>query len=239
MKFDPEIHHRRSVRLAGYDYAQSGAYYVTVCAHDRGCLFGEVVTGEMKMNDFGKTVFEEWHKTSKMRPRIRLDAFMVMPNHVHGILVIDDGSTWQPKESFDRPARGRGTLHVPPLSPIPMQHFPADRQIEQLMPDSIPAITSDRGTCNVPLRHDNAVPRVEQFGRSTSDSIPTIVRLFKSAATAHINQTRNRPGLPVWQRNYYEHIIRDEVEWSISHEYIETNPARWAEDRENPNAKPK
>jgi len=234
MRFDPEKHHRRSLRLAGYDYSRAGAYYVTVCARDRQCLFGEVIAGEMKMNEFGQMVFEEWFKTGEMRPHIQLDAFVVMPNHIHGILVLDDGGTLQLDRSFDRPTPRRGTLHVPPLHvpPLPyapVQPTPTGEQSEQPTPNMIPTIISDGGTWQ-------RAPTVEQFGRPTPDSIPTIVRLFKSATTACINRARNQPRLPVWQRNYYEHIIRDEAEWASIREYIETNPARWSEDRENPNA---
>jgi len=184
------------------------------------------------MNACGQIVVEEWFRTGEMRPRIQLDSFVVMPNHIHGILVFDRRGTLQPGEPFDRPTSGRGTLHVPPLHvpPLPrtpVQPTPTGKQFEQPTPNSMPTIAPGGGTWQ-------RAPTGEQFGRPTPDSIPTIVRLFKSATTARINRARHQPRLPVWQRNYYEHVIRDEAEWASIREYIEANPACWAEDRENP-----
>ncbi len=87
--FEPEAG-RRSIRLKGYDYAQPGAYFITICARGRECLFGEVVDGEMRLNRFGEIVREEWLKTAVMRPGIEIDEFAVMPNHIHGIVIIHE-----------------------------------------------------------------------------------------------------------------------------------------------------
>ncbi len=88
MKYNPEIHHRRSIRLQGYDYSQAGAYFATICTQNQECLFGEVVDGEMWLNDAGQIVTEEWVKTAEIRDEIEIDCYVVMPNHFHGILVI-------------------------------------------------------------------------------------------------------------------------------------------------------
>jgi len=90
MKYDPEKHHRRSTRLNGYDYAQPGAYFVTVCTRGRACLFGHVVNGELHLNDAGEIAREQWLHTAQMRPNVELDAFTIMPNHLHGIVVIHE-----------------------------------------------------------------------------------------------------------------------------------------------------
>jgi putative transposase len=90
MKYDPNIHHRRSIRLPGYDYSQSGAYFVTICAYQRQCLFGDVVDGQMVLNQYGAIVADEWQKSSVIRREIELDAWMVMPNHFHGIVIIQN-----------------------------------------------------------------------------------------------------------------------------------------------------
>ena len=90
MKYDPKMHHRRSIRLPGYDYASPGSYFVTVCTHQRKLLFGEVIAGQMHRNALGDIVHAEWYATERVRPEIRLDAFVVMPNHLHGILEIID-----------------------------------------------------------------------------------------------------------------------------------------------------
>jgi REP element-mobilizing transposase RayT len=153
VKYDRQEHHRRSIRLKGYDYSQAGAYFVTVCTQGRACLFGQIVNGRMWMNNAGKIVRDEWLRTAAIRPNVELHAFVVMPNHFHGIIVLHPD--------------GRGTLQ--------------------------------------------RAPTLEQFGKPTSNTIPTIVRLFKSASTRRINEMRNTPGTPVWQRNYYEHVIRNDV----------------------------
>jgi len=90
MPYDPDRHHRRSVRLKGYDYTQAGAYFVTLCTWQRECLFGEIVGGEMQLNDYGRVLEEEWLHTAVVRPNVDLDAFVIMPNHMHGIIVICD-----------------------------------------------------------------------------------------------------------------------------------------------------
>ncbi|HOK89274.1 MAG TPA: transposase, partial [Candidatus Hydrogenedentes bacterium] len=87
MKYNPDLHHRRSIRLQGYDYTQPGAYFITICTANRKCLFGEVVDCQMRLNETGRIVRDEWLQTAALRPGVVLDAFVVMPNHVHGIIV--------------------------------------------------------------------------------------------------------------------------------------------------------
>ncbi len=182
MRYDPQNHHRRSIRLKGYDYTQPGAYFITICTKDRAHLFGEVVNGEMRLNDAGRIVWEEWFKTATLRPYVQLneDEFVVMPNHIHGIIwIVDDvGATRRVA-----PTRVAPTMDAP--------HGPK------------------------------------------SGSIGAIIGQFKSVTTKRINDLRGTPGVPVWQRNYYEHIIRNEEALERIRTYIQTNPLRWAFDREN------
>jgi hypothetical protein len=91
MKYNPEIHDRRSIRLKGYDYSQAGAYFITICTQNRACLFGDVVDGEMRLTNAGLVVADEWAKTAVIRDEIELDEWVVMPNHFHGILVVANG----------------------------------------------------------------------------------------------------------------------------------------------------
>jgi len=170
--------HRCSMRLPYYDYSQAGAYFVTVCAHKRRCLFGAVINGEMQMNRCGKVVEEEWYRSAKMRREIELDAFCVMPNHVHGIVVIAKS-----------PVGAQG------LAPRQHGHAPLQRKVR---------------------------------------SLSTLIAGFKAAATTRINELRGTPRTPVWQRNYYEHVIRNEDDLSEIREYIESNALKWDLDRENP-----
>ena len=201
MTAQPRPKHRRSLRLSGYDYSRAGAYFVTICVQDRMCLFGEIVDGVMRLNEAGTIVRDEWLRTTIIRPNVELDAFVVMPNHLHGIIVLHDNR--------------RGTLQrAPTIQDDPALHH---------------APTPQRP------------PTVERFGKPTSNSIPTIVRLFKSVTTKRINHLRGTPGRgtsprapTVWQRNYYEHIIRNEHSLNRIRQYITDNPLQWELDRENP-----
>mgnify|MGYP000913469741 FL=1 len=165
MKYDPKKHHRRSIRLKGYDYSQSGACFVTICTQNRVCLFGDIVDGEMRLNDAGKIVHGVWNDLPNHYPGMELDAFVVMPNHVHGIIVIV----------------GAGLKLAP-----------------------------------------------------TKRGLPEIIRGFKTFSSRRINELRGTPGIPVWQRNYYEHIVRNDESLYRIREYIINNPMQWEQDRENP-----
>jgi putative transposase len=200
MKFDPKIHHRRSIRLKGYNYSQAGAYFVTIVAWRREMLFGEIVDGEMVLNDFGKIVISAWFDLPNHYRHAELGAFVIMPNHVHGIILLNDnrrggspisGGTNLPDESHAG-KESSPTKQTRPYDPIKPRH-----------------------------------------------GLPEIVRAFKSFSARRINKLRHTEGIPVWQRNYYEHIIRDERETDRITQYIDSNPLRWADDDENPmNIKP-
>jgi putative transposase len=203
MQFNPFKHHRRSIRLRGYDYSSEGAYFVTICTHDRACLFGQVVEGEMVLNEIGKIAEQEWLNTPEKRPNVVLDEFIVMPNHVHGIIIIDNSV---------------GAYRNTPRQddPSPRQDDPSPRQ-----DDPSP-------------RQDGRTSESQAPFRSPSGTLGAIVRGFKSASTKQINIYRNTPGIPVWQRNYYEHIIRNADAHNRIRAYIVNNPRRWPQDEENP-----
>jgi putative transposase len=185
-KFDAKKHHRRSIRLPEYDYAQAGAYYLTIVAWHREFLFGEVVNGEMKLTKFGLVAEQQWEKLPGRFPNIELGAFVIMPNHMHGIIVITDGrGTAGKRNDYDGKSSRRA-------------------------------------------------PTREGFQKPVKGSIPTIVRSYKSAVAYRINLMRRTQGIPVWQRNYYEHIIRNEQDLQNKTNYIEANPMLWDEDDENP-----
>jgi REP element-mobilizing transposase RayT len=195
MKFDPKIHHRRSIRLKGYDYSQAGAYFVTIVAWQRECLFGEIVDGEMRLNRHGYIVRDAWFDLKKHYRHVELSAFVIMPNHVHGIIVLNDD--------------GRGGSFL---------------SGGRNLPDA-----SNAGRDNLPPNQTR--PYVKPKPRH---GLPEIVRAFKSFSARRINNFRKTDGIPVWQRNYYEHIIRNEREMDNITKYIETNPLRWNDDDENP-----
>ena len=184
MSYDPAKHHRRSIRLKGYDYAQPGWYFVTIVTHNRDCLLGEIVNGKMFLNDIGIIVRNEWIKTEEIRPEIRLDEYIIMPNHIHGIIVIVDDNRWH--------ATCRGDLPVAPTRPV--------------------------------------APTTIKPGPKPK-SIGSIMAGFKSAVTKRVNDYRGTPGQKFWQRNYYEHIIRNENELNRIRNYIINNPKNWDGDR--------
>ncbi len=179
-------HQRRSIRLKGYDYAQAGAYFITLCTQDRVSLFGEVVEGEMRLNDAGRTVEWTWQDLPNHLPQVTLDAFVVMPKHVHGIIIISD-----------------------------------DLGTDSLGMGIVGADIVGAGSEPAPAKRY---------------ALPEIVRQLKTFSARRINQLRLTHGTPVWQRNYYEHIIRNEESLHRIRQYIADNPAQWAFDRENPDA---
>jgi REP element-mobilizing transposase RayT len=179
MKYNPDIHHRRSIRLKGFDYSHAGAYFVTLCTQKRECLFGEIANGKVALSPYGQIVKEEWVRTAEIRKELIMDLFVVMPNHLHGIVFIHNNAY--------RPVGAHG---------------------------------------RAPLR-DNGSQRKPR-------SLGAFIAGFKSVVTKRINVMRKKPAVPVWQRNYYEHIIRNENELIRTSEYILNHPARWAEDENNP-----
>jgi REP element-mobilizing transposase RayT len=200
-------HQRRSIRLSDYDYTQEGAYFVTICTHQHVCLFGDVIDAEVMLSTLGCVVLEEWERTALSRPYVTLDEFVVMPNHVHGIIIIDYGVAKLPDVTKSRDVGA--TRRVAQPDPI----YVSDAQ------------PSPRATHRVaPTRPNGPVP----------GSIGAIVGQFKSISAKRINRIRETPGAPAWQRNFYEHVIRDEKSLNAIREYIQYNPARWAEDQENP-----
>ena len=183
-KYNPNIHHRRSIRLKGYNYAQAGFYFITICCQDRACLFGDVVDGEMKLNDSGKIANGCWMEIPDHFPNAVLHKHIVMPNHIHGIIELKSESV--------------GT-----------ENFPPHKNVAN---DTV-------GTNN----HSSL--------RSPSKTIGSIIRGFKIGVTKWMRQ--NTDVYDVWQRNYYEHIIRNEQSYQTITKYIINNPLKWAEDKFN------
>ncbi len=197
--YAPQRKNRRSIRLKGYDYSRAGAYFVSVCAHNRACLFGEIADlsafghaqagRQMVLNDAGRMVEFVWGKLPVRFDRLELDEFVVMPNHIHSIFVLCRRGEPCVRPMFDQPAK-QGEHKVRPYGTLP-----------------------------------NTVGR--------------IVQAFKSVTThEYINGVKQHgwPPFPgkLWQRNYYEHVIRNENELNRIREYIINNPKKWAFDRDNP-----
>ena len=204
-----------SIRLLGYDYSQPGAYFITIVTHNRQCSFGNIIDDEMMLNEFGVLVQNEWLKTGIIRPNINIDAFVVMPNHLHGIIIITDNDNGHSRYSRDSRDSRRDTL-----------------QRVSTITDTITDTDTDTIT-DTEMGTETDTGTIEQFGKPTKNSIPTIVRSFKSTTTKQINQMRQTPMQPLWQRNYFEHVIRDDNELTRIHQYIINNSKRWEEDNLN------
>ena len=155
--FDPNQHHRRSVRFAGYDYRNAGAYFVTICAHHKRPVFGRCENGVVQLHVYGQIVAEEWERTAQSREYCSLDEWIVMPNHFHAIILLTGNHGW------DAAASGE----------------------------------------------------VNGFSRPVTGSLSTVIGAFKSAVTRRVNAhraARDWPPVEVWQRGFYERIIRNEQE---------------------------
>jgi REP element-mobilizing transposase RayT len=209
MSFNPDILHRHSLRLRGYDYRTAGAYFVTLCAFQRECLFGGVVDGDVRLTLFGEIVREEWLKTLALRPDVDLDAYVVMPNHFHAVIFVRDNDD----AGVIRPA-------TEPGSPV---------GAHRCAPDS----TGGVGGADT-ARADTGRAHIGAPLRRQSGTLGSIVAGFKSAATKRINTLRDNPGCPVWQRNYYDRVVRSEEELANIRQYIVDNPAKWDLDENNP-----
>jgi putative transposase len=169
-------HNRRSIRLKGYDYSLPGAYFVTVLSLHQQTVFGVIKDGIFKPNINGNIVKECWYELDKHYYNINLDTFIVMPNHIHGIIFLED-------------------TNVPSSRNVGAGLRPALTKLQKL---------------------------------------PEIIRAFKSFSSRRINEHRNTPGTPVWQRNYYERVIRNEKEFNEIRQYIVDNVTNWGKDTENP-----
>ncbi|NEP14968.1 MAG: transposase [Symploca sp. SIO2C1] len=164
MIFDPNLRSRRSIHLPEYDYTQPGAYFITTCSWQRQCLFGDINHGQMKLSRYGETVKFNWFNLTRVYPYVNLDAFVLMPNHLHGIIVLTE----------------------------------------------------------------QAIATRKHHG------LPEVVRGLKTFSARRINQLRNNRGVPVWQRGYYEKVIRNEQSLQNIREYIINNPLGWEKDEMHP-----
>ena len=171
-RYDPRKHHRRSIRLPGHDYGSPGTYFVTICVQGRECLLGDVEDGQVLHSDLGRVVCTYWQRIPRHFTHVELGRWVVMPNHLRGIVTIVERS-----------------------EPSPLQGPP-------------------------------------------SGSLGAIVGNFKSVTTRRINRMRRTPGVRFWQRNYWEHIVRNEASLNRIRAYIVDNPARWMEDQLHPEAPP-
>jgi REP element-mobilizing transposase RayT len=216
MTYNPQKHHRRSIRLKGYDYSQAGLYFITICCQNRECLFGEIANGEMIMNEYGTVAYNEWLKTQEIRNNVELGEFIIMPNHFHAIIrLLGRGELHSPEMKNElHSSEMKNELHSPEMK---NELHSSEMKNELHSPEMKNVLHSpeNRGVFDTPLR-------------SPSQTIGAIVRGYKSSVTKQLGLLGFNKKL--WQRNYYEHIIRNEQSYIKISEYIVNNPANWNND---------
>jgi REP element-mobilizing transposase RayT len=193
--YNPDKHHRRSIRLKGYDYGQEGLYFITLCCQDRANLFGKIEQGKLLLNEFGKIASEQWANTPNIRPNVSLGAYIIMPNHIHGILEIthkkskasDVGKFKSPSQTVGAMIRGYKIATIKKIK------------------EKIKSKSDSKGKGEL------------QFAPTEAPTLPTekVIEL----------------DYKIWQRNYYEHIIRNETSYQTISNYIINNPQKWEDDK--------
>lgn len=205
MKYNPKIHNRRSIRLKGYDYSQAGLYFITICVQDREHLFGEVINGEMELNEYGEIAYKEWEQTDIIRKNCALHEFIIMPNHIHGIIeiIFQDKASNKNEDigKFKSPSQTIGSI-------IRGYKIATIKKIKE-------KIINNSGGCTGEL----------QFAPTASNKlsdqfVPTANKIIQL-------------DFKIWQRNYYEHIIRNDFAYHNISQYIKNNPKKWERDRLN------
>ena len=184
-RYNPEIHHRRSLRLENYDYSQLGAYFVTICVKDRIERFGEIIDDRMHLSEQGRIAQYEWNNLSRRFPGIELDHYVIMPNHVHGILI--------------RTQRIKPPIRDEPSSVI---------------------------------SHTTGILRTQRIDPMRSQKLHEIMRTFKAVVSCRIHKSAT-PEF-AWQREYYDHIIRNQQQLDRIRTYIINNPTTWRKDSLRP-----
>ena len=203
--YNPDIHHRRSIRLQGYDYAQKGMYFITLCVQERECIFGTIFENRMLLNEIGQIVTNEWVNTMNIRDNVIIHDFIVMPNHIHGIVEI----TYNKNDEcligeFVSPTKSIGAI-------VRGFKIATTKRIKNF-------ITLVGANGNSP--NGNSPNGNSPNGNSPNGNYP-----LQEWIINHLPH--------IWQRNYYEHIIRDYNDHERIAKYINANPSRWEEDMFN------
>ena len=193
--YNPQKHHRRSIRLQGYDYSQEGLYFIKICCQDRAHLFGEIVYGQMISNSYGAIAQKEWQNTSAIRDNIVLHEFVVMPNHFHSIIEIKFQKGNNEIGKFQSPSQTVGAI-------IRGYKIATIKKIKDFI------LISDK-------------ENISRGGWGELQFAPT------TAPTEKIKEL----DFKIWQRNYYDHIIRNEQAYERISDYIRDNPKRWNDDK--------
>lgn len=207
MNYNPQIYHRRSIRLKGYDYAQAGLYFITLCCHNREHLFGKIINGNMILNDAGNIANGCWLKIPKHFPNVILHEHIIMPNHVHGIIELVGANHHSPdNNALQNILDGNVANH----------HLPNNIETENIL--------NGNGVV-----FNNGAKNVSPLPVSPSKTIGSVIRGYKIGVTKWMRINTNV--YDVWQRNYHENIIRNEQSYETISNYIINNPQKWEKDK--------
>jgi putative transposase len=219
MLYNKNIHHRRSIRLKGYDYSQAGLYFITICVQDRKCLFGEIVDGEMILNDAGKMADNEWVKIPERFTNVQLHEYIVMPNHFHAVMEIVGATLVVAQNTHTNPVAQN--THTNPVAQN--THTNPVAQNETVDPDN-ETVDNEKGQPQgiAPIAKPKTVG--DMVGAFQSIATVEYIRGVKQLGWQTFNGK-------LWQRNYYEHIIRDEQSYQRISDYIINNPKNWKDDK--------
>lgn len=248
--YNPNLHHRKSIRLKGFDYSQAGLYFVTICCFNKECLFGEIKDSIMYLNQAGKIADKCWLDIPSHFPNVILHEHIIMPNHIHGIIELDipvGAKNISPDiiDEIDLEAKNispdstvENNVGAKNLSPdssvenkVETKNNSPDLMIEHISPDKIDEINGATNLTNKNDEKDNRAKNISPLQdtfRSPSKTIGSVIRGFKIGVTKWMRQ--NTEIYDVWQRNYYEHIIRNQYSCELIADYIKNNPSKWNED---------
>jgi len=231
MPYNSNIHHRRSIRLKRYDYTQQGAYFVTICTHQRNCLFGEIVDGEIKLNTNGEIARGSWLSIPRHFKNVELDEFVIMPNHLHGIIIIDSSEVVGEALANQDFSQLFSEVVGEALANQDFSQLFSEVAGEALANQDFSKQQNLSGQCFAPTVYTGETIKING---TKPQSLAAITQNYKSVSTRQINRINKAKGNVIWQRNYYEHIIRNEEALNNILEYIVNNPINWVKDQENP-----
>jgi len=220
MTFHHQIHHRRSIRLKGYDYSKTGLYFITLCVEERQHLFGEIRDGKMILNQLGQIAHDEWQNTSNIRDNISLHEFIIMPNHFHCIIEINfkKGQNDQSIGAFKSPSQTIGSI-------IRGYKIATTKKIKDFLKEE--NIRTGELQFAPISQSISSESEIAQYSKSNSGDLDLAFYSQTISGELQFAPTNSK----IWQRNYYENIIRDEKAYQNISNYIKKNPAKWHEDK--------
>ncbi|MEA2096241.1 MAG: transposase [Candidatus Cloacimonadota bacterium] len=218
---------KNSLRLESYDYSWSGAYFITICSYKREEIFGEIENGLMHLNNAGNIINDCWYQIPKNYEKIKLDDFVIMPNHIHGIIWIVGAIHESPEKNqmiHESPIVKR-KIHESPDATQAIHESPkvkrkiheSPRLKETILESSKDNSSQNKGVIReLPLRIERRKMKISK-----------IIGRFKMNSSKLINDIHNSKGYHVWQRSYYDHIIRNKNDLNNKKQYIQNNPSNW------------